>query len=92
MAFCTKIDPQICAYCRLTNKEKYVIIYIENKKEVDVMIFIVLFHVCMITLLYVNYWKNCKAIGKNNLAVPFSERLIVYIMLFVMPTLIPIFK
>lgn len=56
------------------------------------MIFIALFHVCMITLLYVNYWKDCKAIGKNNLAVPFSERLIVYIMLFVAPTLIPIFK
>lgn len=31
----TKRDQKVCAKCQLTNKEKYAIMYIENKKEVD---------------------------------------------------------
>lgn len=45
----------------------------------------------LITILII-YFKDCREIGKENLAVPLSERLILYLMLYGIPVLYAVLK
>ena len=38
--------------------------------------------------LLLNYWKDCKEIGKENLAVPLKDRLEAYFLCFVLPVVL----
>ena len=45
----------------------------------------------LVYVLYV-YYKDCKEIGKDDLAVPLSERLEAYLLLVIVPILLGILK
>lgn len=46
----------------------------------------------ILIIILIIYFKDRREYGKENLAVPLSERLICYLILFVIPTLIAILK
>ena len=54
--------------------------------SVAAIIFLV--HLVFVALIYLNYRKDCRHFGKENLAVSFRERLITYLIMFVLPTLL----
>lgn len=39
-----------------------------------------------------NYLRDCKEIGKENLAVPLSERLFAYFLCFILPIILVLLK
>lgn len=49
------------------------------------MLFSVSILLLILFCVLVIYWQDCKTIGKNKLAVPLRERLLVYVVLFVVP-------
>jgi hypothetical protein len=38
------------------------------------------------------YWRDCKEIGKENLAVPLQERLMTYFLFVVLPAIVGLVK
>lgn len=46
----------------------------------------------ILLIILIIYFKDCRERGKENLAVPLSERLACYVLIFVLPVLIAILK
>lgn len=46
----------------------------------------------ILLIILIIYFKDCREIGKENLTVPLSERLAGYLIFFVLPVLLVIWK
>lgn len=52
------------------------------------LICIIVFWLVCILWILVNYRKDCRKYGKENLAVPLKDRLTAYVMCFVIPVVV----
>ena len=52
------------------------------------LICIIIFWLVCILWILVEYRKDCRKYGKENLAVPLKDRLIAYVMCFVIPVVV----
>jgi hypothetical protein len=46
----------------------------------------------ILIIILIVYFKDCRKIGKKNLAVPLSDRIMAYIILFIVPLLFAMLK